>query len=118
MRKLIAAMLLTGAMVVACSLHVSEDATRIRPDAGPSGPPGPGDGHHGRRDAGVLDGGAPDDGPLPTDGGPLPTDCGVPDDGPLASDGGGPPDDGPLASDGGGPPGDARPPTHDGGYPR
>jgi hypothetical protein len=112
MRKVIAAMLLTGAMLVACSLHVSEDATRIRPDAGPTAPPGPGDGHHGRRDAGVLDGGAPGDGPLPTD------DGGPPDDGPLASDGGGPPDDGPLASDGGGPPSDARPPTHDGGYPR
>jgi hypothetical protein len=118
MRKVIAAVLLTGAMLVACSMSSSEDATRIRPDAGPSAPPGSGDGHHGRRDAGVLDGGAPDDGPLSNDGGPLPSDCGVPGDGPLPTDDGGAPGDGPLASDGGGPPGDAPPPTHDGGYPR
>jgi hypothetical protein len=116
MRKVIAAVLLTGGMLVACTLYVSEDATRNEPDVGPvesSGAPGSNDGHHGRRDAGVLDGGAPGDGPRPTgDGGapgdgPRPTrDGGAPGDGPL-----GPPDDGPL-----GPPDDGPRPTGDGGY--
>jgi hypothetical protein len=112
MRKAIAAVLLTGGMLVACTLYVSEDATRIGPDEDALGPPGSTDGRHGRRDAGVLDGGAPGDGPLPTgDGGapsdgPLSSDCGVPpDDGPLP-----PPDDGPLPPPLDGP----RPPPHDG----
>ncbi|HSS01392.1 MAG TPA: hypothetical protein VLM79_30240 [Kofleriaceae bacterium] len=118
MRKVIAAVLLTGAVLVACTLYVSEDATRIGPDAG-SDEAARG-GHHGRRDAGVLDGGAPGDGPLSTgDGGapgdgPLFTDCGVtPGDGPLP-----PPDDGPLPPPDDGPlsPPDDRPlPPLDGG---
>ena len=71
MHKVFAAVVLAGAMLVACSHSGAGDSTRIGPDAAP------GDGRHGRRDAGP-----PGDGPLASDGGPLP-----PDDGALPSDG-------------------------------
>jgi hypothetical protein len=131
MRKVFAAVVLASTMF-ACTLYIVDDSTRNGPDAGP------GDDHHGRRDAGVVDAGPCCDqdaghGPIPCDAGapfngPVPGDAGYPLDGPLPGDGGAP-FDGPLPGDGGYPqPGDAGVPLDgappfdgplpsDGGYP-
>jgi hypothetical protein len=66
------AVVLAGTMLVACSLYFVDDSPRFEIDAGP------GDSHHGRRDAGTVDAG-PCCGP---DASPDPCDAGAPFDGP------------------------------------